>query len=71
MIRPNGLTMRPHLHVDVQVVRAPLGLLAFAIRLSLRLTSGSVLGGAITSKMRPTSAPKKSGGVTPTIMNGT
>ncbi len=42
-----------------------------ASRLSLRLTIGSVLSGTITSKVRPTSAPKNSGGITPTTVNGT
>ena len=42
-----------------------------ASRLSLRLTIGSVLSGTITSNVRPTSAPKNSGGMTPTTVNGT
>jgi hypothetical protein len=38
---------------------------------SLPRTSGSSPIGIATSKARPTSGPKKSGGVTPTIVNGT
>ena len=38
---------------------------------SLPRMSGSVPSGIATSNVRPTSTPKKSGGVTPTIVNGT
>ena len=38
---------------------------------SLPRMSGSVPIGIATSNVRPTSTPKKSGGATPTIVNGT
>jgi hypothetical protein len=39
--------------------------------LSLPRTSGSVPNGIATSNVRPTSMPKNSGGVTPTMVYGT
>ena len=45
--------------------------LPLSTRLSRRLTSGSTPSGTIASNVRPTSGPKKSGGVTPTIVKGT